>query len=108
MAATFANTPGAIHDAQADVVLRNDFVHRRDVAFLHVRHERRHADLSAVLQIERCIGHIAEHGARGGIFAGAATVEHCVADNIAADEHRVEHLVHFGEHVRTRNERRIN
>ena len=64
--------------------------------------ERRHAQLRSVLQIERGIRHVAQHRARRGVLARAATVEQRVADDIAANEDSVEHAVHAGQHVRVR------
>ena len=53
-------------------------------------------DLGAVLQ---GVHHVSHHGASGGQLARALAVEHHVAQHIALDQHRVEHVVHAGQLV---------
>ena len=104
----FRQHAGFVHHAEPDVIARNNFIHRHDAAGLRVRNERRDADFSAVLQIERGIGHVAQHGAGRRVFSRAAAVEQRVADDIAAHEARIEHAVDAGQHVRIGDERRID
>ena len=58
----------------------------------------------AEFQIQRRVGEVAQHRAGGGVLARAASVKQRVADDVAADEHGVEDMVHAGEHVRIRDQ----
>ena len=98
---------GPVHDVQPDKVARDHLVDRHHGAVALVRHERRHAVFfGASSPAPRPPGR--STGARGGVFAGAAAVEQRVADDVAAHEHGVEDMVHAGQHVRVRDQRRIH
>ena len=70
--------------------------------------KRRNAVFRAELEVERRIGQIAQHGAGRGVLARPPAIEQRVAHHVAADEHRVEHVVHAGQHVSVRDQRRVN
>ena len=70
--------------------------------------EGRDAVFGAGLEVERGIGEIAEHGAGGGVLAGATAVEQGVADDIAAHEDGVERVVHAGQHMAVGDQSRID
>src|ERR1035441_1850690 len=100
--------PGLIDDVEPDEIAGDDFIDRRYRALALVRHKRRHAVFGAELQIQRGICQVAQHGARRGVFARAATIEQGVADNITPDEYRVEDVVDACQDVRVWHQRRVN
>ena len=59
--------------------------------------------MGALAEVDRGVDQVAEHGGAGGVAAGAAAVEHEVADGRALDEHGVERVPDAGQRVRERD-----
>ena len=53
----------------------------------------------AELQIQRRIGHIAQHGTGGCIFSRATAIKQCVTNDISSDEYRIKNVIYAGQHV---------
>src|SRR3954471_14435821 len=73
-----------------------------------MRNKRGQPMLGLKLQIQGRVSDITEDGAGGRVFPRSATVEKRVANDIAAHKNRVEHMVHTGQYVRVRNQRRVH
>src|SRR6266576_315613 len=71
-------------------------------------HEWREAMFGAELQVERRVRHVAQHCARRGVLARATPVKQRVSHYVAAHEDGVEHVIHAGQDMRVRHERRVN
>src|SRR4249920_3949466 len=96
---------GAILDAKQDVVLARHLVHRADRPLV----EARAAETPGTReQVPRDAHEIAHDGGRRGLPAGAAAVEHQLADARALDEDRVVGVAHRGERVRRRDHRGVD
>ena len=64
--------------------------------------------LASLRHVLRRVDEVAEHRRRGGTAAGAAPVEHQLADRLSLDEHRVEGVAHRGQRVTFRHHRRVH
>ena len=95
---------GLVGDLEAEEVLGRGLVDRADAGL----GERAERAVRALGQVDGGVDHVAEHGAGGRPAAGAAAVEHQLADRVALDEHGVEALAHAGQRVVHRHHRRVH
>src|SRR5207302_1377779 len=82
---------GLIGNVEQDVVLR---VHRLDVSDNAVGICRHTGAAATAQHVARDVDDVADHAGSRGTTAGAAAVEHQLADAVPFHEHRVEVLAH--------------
>jgi homoserine dehydrogenase len=70
--------------------------------------ERGHTVVVAGAQVERGIGQVAQHRTGGGVLAGAPAVEQGVPHGVAPHGHRIEGMVHRGQHMGVGDEGRVH
>src|SRR5258706_9423880 len=64
--------------------------------------------LGPAFHIERRVGEIAKNRAGGGVLTRAATIIEGIADDIAPDKNGIENVIHAGQDVIVRDQRRID
>src|SRR5215831_2810766 len=99
-----SESTGDVDEIQADEITRNDVTNVEHRAIPLMRNKRGNAMFGAELEIERCVGNVAENGAGGGILACAPTVEQGVSDDISANKDGVEDVIDAGKHMRIGNQ----
>ena len=95
---------GLVGDLQPEQVLGRRLVDRADAGL----GERAERAVGALGQVDGGVDDVAEHGAGRRQPAGAAAVEHQLADGVALDEHGVEALPHAGQRVVDGHHRRVD